>query len=165
LGAIAGDVVEVVLVGISVFIMTLQGGSVAKPITLIPPGKIRCYVTGRLRKETPEEHVRQRIARSLVEEYGYPKEDIGIERRETRIVMGRAKKYADLIVFAHGKEHKQENAIIICETKREDVKPTDRENGVDQLKSYLAACPNARFGLWVGSELQVWEKVVEEGEA
>jgi type I restriction enzyme M protein len=130
----------------------------------IPPGKIRCYITGKLRKETPEEHVRQRIARSLVEEYGYPKEDIGIERRETCIVMGRAKKYADLIVFAHGKEHKQENAIIVCETKREDVKPTDRENGVNQLKSYLAACVNARFGLWVGSELQLWEKVVEEGE-
>lgn len=141
-----------------------EGGFMTRPVEFIPPGKIRCYITGKIRNETPEEHVRQRIARSLVEEYGYPKTDIGIERSETRIVMGRAKKYADLIIFAHNKSHKQENATIICETKREDVKPTDRENGIDQLKSYLAACPNARFGLWVGSELQVWEKVVEAGE-
>jgi type I restriction enzyme M protein len=38
------------------------------------------------------------------------------------------------------------------------MKPTDRKDGVDQLKSYLAACLNSRWGLWVGSEMIALEK-------
>ena len=45
---------------------------------LVPPGKIRCFVTGKLRQDTPEENVRQRWARSLVDEYGYKKSDLGL---------------------------------------------------------------------------------------
>jgi len=45
----------------------------------IPPGKIRCFIKSVLRNDTPEERVRQEVARSLVEEYGYRKEDIEIE--------------------------------------------------------------------------------------
>jgi type I restriction enzyme M protein len=127
----------------------------------IPAGKIRCFITGELRSDTPEENVRQRIARSLVEEYSYPKGDIGLE---FRINIGRAKKRVDIAVFAHGEQHTQENVIIIAETKRDEIKPTDRDNGVEQLKSYLAACPNAKWGLWIGSELQAYEMVVETGE-
>jgi len=127
----------------------------------IPAGKIRCFITGELRSDTPEENVRQRIARSLVEEYSYPKEDIGLE---FRINIGRAKKRVDIAIFAHGEQHTQENIIIIAETKRDEIKPTDRDNGVEQLKSYLAACPNAKWGLWIGSELQTYEMVIEAGE-
>lgn len=48
-----------------------------EPILLVPSGKIRCYVhPDVLRNDTPEEHVRQRVARSLVEEYGYEREDL-----------------------------------------------------------------------------------------
>jgi type I restriction enzyme M protein len=130
-------------------------------VSFIPAGKIRCYITGELRNDTPEEHVRQRVARSLVEEYGYPKEDIELE---FRIKVGAAKKRVDIAVFLHDKPHTQENIFLIAETKKETVQPTDRENGVDQLKSYLAACPNARFGLWVGSQLQFFEVIVEKGE-
>ena len=38
-------------------------------VITIPSKKIRCYITGELKNDTPEEHVRQRVARSLVEEY------------------------------------------------------------------------------------------------
>ena len=48
-------------------------------VPLIPAGKIRCFVTGKLRKDTPEENVRQRWARSLVEEYQYDVSDISVE--------------------------------------------------------------------------------------
>lgn len=130
-------------------------------VELIPSGKIRCYITGKLRKDTPEEQVRQRVARSLVEEYGYLKEDIELE---FTIKVGAAKKRVDIAVFQHGKKHKQENIFLIAETKPETVEPTDRENGVDQLKSYLAACPNALFGLWIGSQLLAFEVIIEEGE-
>jgi len=128
-------------------------------ITLIPPGKLRCVITGKLRKDTPEEHVRQRVARSLVEDYGYGATDIEIE---FPVRMGRSKKRVDIAIFPPNTPHKQENVQIIVECKREDIRPTDRDNGVEQLKSYLAACPNSRFGLWIGSELQVWERLVSK---
>ena len=113
-------------------------------IYLIPPGKIRCCVTGHLRNDTPEENVRQRWARSLMEEYGYPKTDLGIE---IGIAMGRQKKRADMVVYRHGAERIQENIMIIVEAKRDDVLSSDKDRGIDQLKSYMAAsvsCP-----LWI----------------
>jgi type I restriction enzyme M protein len=128
-------------------------------ITLIPPGKLQCVVTGKLRPDTPEEHVRQRIARSLLEDYGYDKADIEIE---FTVNLGSKKKRVDIAIFPPRVEHKQENIKIIVECKREDVCPTDRDNGVEELKSYLSACANARFGLWIGSELQVWERLVSD---
>ena len=130
-------------------------------VYLVPPGQIRCYVTGRLRKDTPEEHVRQRWARSLVEEYGYLKSDLGVE---VSIVMGRARKSADLVVFRHGAKHSQEEAMIIIEAKRSDKKPSDAKYGEDQLKSYMAASPVCRFGLWVGQERLAFERDFESGE-
>ena len=116
---------------------------------LIPPGMRRCYVTGELRKDTPEENVRQRWARSLVEEYGYPKSDLGIE---FSIRMGRAPKRVDLVIFRHGAEHVQKEIVIAIECKRDDKEPSARKDGEDQLFSYMAACPACRFGLWVGRE-------------
>ena len=125
---------------------------------LIPPGMIRCFITEGLRKDTPEEHVRQRWARSLVEEYGYQKSDMGAE---VRISMGRTRKRADLVIYKHDKPHKQENISIIVEAKRDDTKPSDIRNGNDQLISYMAAAPACRFGLWVGQELHSYEKTAE----
>ncbi len=124
-------------------------------ITLIPPGKLRCIVTGKLRNDTPEENVRQRIARSLMEDYGYNRADIEIE---FAVNLGRSKKRVDIAIFPPDTLHNQESIKTIIECKREEVRPTDRDNGVEQLKSYLSACLNARYGMWIGSELQVWEK-------
>lgn len=126
-----------------------------KVLHLVPPGKLRCFVTGKLRKETPEEHVRQRWARSLVDEYGYPREDLGVN---VPVVMGRSRKYADLVVFRRNAEHTQDEALIVVETKRDDVKPTHGQRGVGQLKSYMAASPRCRYGLWVGVERLAWER-------
>jgi type I restriction enzyme M protein len=130
------------------------------PEEVIPPGKIKCFITGKLRNDTPEERVRQDVARSLVEEYGYDKSDIGIE---FRIKMGTAKPRVDIVIFLSGSEHKQENIYLIAETKREDVKPSDKKEGVGQLESYIAACPNCTFGLWVGSERLAFKVVEERG--
>lgn len=112
-------------------------------ITLIPPGKLRCVVTNKLRSDTPEEHVRQRISRSLLEDYGYDKCDIEIE---FTVNLGSGKKRVDIAIFQPRIEHKQQHIKIIVECKRDDVRPTDRDNGIEQLKSYLSACPNASFG-------------------
>jgi type I restriction enzyme M protein len=125
----------------------------------IPPGKIKCIVTGKIRNNTPEEKVRQEVARSLLEEYHYDKKNMDVE---FVIEMGRAKKKADIVIFDDGRTtHTQENVNIIIETKKEDIKPSNKENGIGQLESYLAASPNAKFGLWIGSEriaIQILEK-------
>jgi len=118
-------------------------------IDVIPPGKIKCYIKGTLRSDTPEERIRQEVARSLVEEYGYKKKDIDIE---FNIRMGRAQKRADIVIFSNDAEHLQENIYIIVEVKIESIKPSDSENGISQLESYVAATLNCRYALWVGSE-------------
>lgn len=136
----------------------------AKSITYIsspiPAGKIRCYITGKLRNDTPEENVRQRIARSLVEEYGYSKSDIAIE---FTIVLGKAKKKADIVIFLEDVKHDIENIKIIVEAKRESIKPTNKDNGIDQMKSYMAASVNCKYGLWIGSEIKSLEKSERSG--
>lgn len=133
-------------------------GEMGQLIPFIPPGKIRCYVTGKLRPDTPEENVRQRWARSLVEEYKYSKGDIALE---LPIQMGVAVKKADIVVFKEGAAKKQENIFVIVEAKRAGVLPKSVSGGVEQLKSYMAACSSCRYGLWVGSERQGFEKLAD----
>lgn len=112
------------------------------PEEVIPPGKLKCFITGKLRKDIPEERVRQDVIRSLVEEYGYKKNDIDVE---FPIKMGRSRKRADIVVIIENREHTQGNIYIIAETKTEDIRPSDRKEGVGQLESYVAACPNSAW--------------------
>ena len=120
---------------------------------------MRCVITGRLRPGTREENVRQRVARSLIDEYGYSREDVAVE---FTVYLGSQRKRVDLAIFPPGNEHIPQNISSIIECKNEEVQPTDEANGIGQLKSYMAACANCRFGMWVGSEVQVWEKA-EDG--
>lgn len=125
-----------------------------------PPGMIKCYITGKNRKSTPEEKVRQEVAKSLVHEYGYDIENIDIE---FPIKMGRATKRADIVVFNRGKKHRQENVFLIAEVKQERVKATHSKQGVQQLSSYISACPNCEFGLWVGNERLAFSVKIKQG--
>ena len=124
-------------------------------IPFIPAGKLRCFVTGKLRKDTPEENVRQRWARSLVDEYGYDVSDMAVEYS---VKMGSVRKRTDIVVFDSGGPKRQDTVVLIVEAKREDVSPRDKSEGVDQLKSYMSACSSCNFGLWVGSEKLAYEK-------
>ena len=132
----------------------------ADVVPFVPAGKIRCFVTKKLRKDTPEENVRQRWARSLVEEYGYDVEDLAVE---FSVKMGTGRKRADIAVFKPGGPRKQDTVAIIVEAKREDISPKNKSEGVEQPKSYMSACSSCRFGLWVGSEKLAYEKS-NEGE-
>ena len=124
-------------------------------VPFVPAGKIRCIVTGKLRKDTPEENVRQRWTRSLVDEYGYDISDIAVE---FGVKMGTATKRADIVVFKPDGPRRQDTISAIVECKRDDVSPKDKTAGVDQLKSYMSACSSCRFGLWVGLEKLGYEK-------
>ena len=121
---------------------------------LVPPGKIRCFITAKLRPDTPEENVRQRWARSLVEEYGYPKSDIGVE---VKVQMGRARKRVDLAVHKPDAPHGQENVLIYVECKRDDRSLSEADDG--QFKSYIAASAQCNFGMLVGQERRAFEKM------
>lgn len=65
-------------------------------ITFIPSGKLRCVISDRLRNDTPEENVRQRVARSLIDQYGSKKEDIAVE---FTVPIGIRRPRADLAIF------------------------------------------------------------------
>ena len=136
---------------------------VIEPLPIIvPQGKILDYIdTLTQRKETPEEYVRQEIAKSLVREYGYEKQEISVE---FTLRLGSRKPRADLVIFDEGDPHDQDRARIITECKSQKIKSTARKDGVGQLKSYMAACPNVAYGMWTnGDERFCYRRVDDDG--
>jgi type I restriction enzyme M protein len=115
----------------------------------VPEGKRIDFLTRKIVNDTPEEYVRQNLERALVEQYRYPADNC---LPEWPIKVGSARKRVDVAVFASGQPHKQENIWLIVETKRQGTNPGDRKEGVEQLKAYLAACVNARYGLWTNGD-------------
>ncbi len=115
----------------------------------VPEGKRIDFLTGRQVNDTPEEYVRQNLERALVRQYGYSKEQCA---PEARIRVGSSWKRVDVAVWPADQEHTQENVYILVECKKQGTSPTARVDGVDQLKSYMAACLNARFGLWTNGD-------------
>lgn len=131
-------------------------------IQIIPEGKVRDYIDGTIRKETPEEYVRQTVEKRLVIEHKYAKENIAIEYP---IKMGNGKKRADIVIFPEGvtkeEQKDQQNIVLIIECKKESVKPTDKGEGVAQLKTYMASCANCQWGMWTnGKHKTVYKKVL-----
>lgn len=118
-------------------------------IMSIPDGKILDFLTKRFVNDTPEEYVRQNIEKALVRQYKYP---IDSCKPEVSIKVGSASKRVDVVVFEENKPHKQENAYILIETKKAKTNPHGKKDGIEQLKAYMAACLNAKFGLWTNGD-------------
>ncbi len=128
---------------------------------IVQQGKVLDFIDGRTqREETPEEYVRQEIAKSLVREYGYPKKDIAVE---FTLRVGSRKPRADLVVFTPDADHRQENGKVIVECKAPTVKSSDRKEGVGQLQSYLSVCPNAAYGMWTNGLERFCYRRIEKG--
>ena len=135
-----------------------------KVIISIPEGKLRDYIDGTIRADTPEEYVRQTVEKRLINEHKYFKDHIKIEYG---VQMGSGKKRADIVIFQEGatdeEKKDQHNIQIIIECKKESVKPTDKNNGIEQLKTYMAACNNCEWGMWTnGLHKTVYRKVKNE---
>lgn len=130
---------------------------------IVQQGKVLDYIDGLTqRTETPEEYVRQEIAKSLVREYRYPKTDIAVE---FPLYLGTRKPRADLVIFNPGQPHTQDHARIIVECKAPTVKTGDKDHGVGQLRSYLDACPNTLFGMWInGVDRVCYRRVEKDGQ-
>lgn len=130
-------------------------------IRTLPDGKICDFIDGTIRNDTPEEYVRQNIEKRLVLELGYSLGQIAVE---FPIRIGSRRARIDLAVFPEDAAHTQDNVHVIVECKRESVEPTDHKNGVEQLKSYMSACPNAAWGMWTnGRYKDVIRKTVSDG--
>lgn len=129
---------------------------------IVQQGRILDFIDGHTqRRETPEEYVRQEIAKSLVREYRYDKASISVE---FTLRLGSRKPRADLVIFPSGAEHAQENAVILVECKASTVKSADKMDGVGQLQSYMAACPNVSYGMWTnGIERFCYRRVLKTG--
>ena len=133
-----------------------------QPTVIVAPGRILDFIDGTTqRMDTPEEYVRQEIAKSLVREYGYDKADIEVE---WPLKFASRRIRADIAIFPPGAPHTQENAIILVECKKPGTRTADKKDGVDQLQSYMAACPNVRYGMWVnGTQLACFHLVETKG--
>jgi type I restriction enzyme M protein len=129
---------------------------------IIQQGKVLDFIDGKTqRPETPEEYVRQEIAKSLVREYRYEKASIEVE---FTVRVGSRKPRADLVIFPVDAEHTQESALIIVECKASTVKSADKKDGVGQLQSYMAASPNVSYGMWTnGIERFCYRRIVKGG--
>jgi type I restriction enzyme M protein len=123
----------------------------------IPDGKICDFIDNKLRDDTPEEYVRQNIERRLVLELDYDPSQIEVE---FPIMIGSKRVRVDLAVFDEGAPHTQDRVKIIVECKRDSVQPSAARDGVGQLKSYMAACQNAEWGMWTNGKAKAVYRVV-----
>jgi type I restriction enzyme M protein len=127
---------------------------------VVPDGKIVDYVDGKFRADTPEEYVRQNIEKRLLNELRYPRELIAIEYG---LKVGSSRTRADVVIFLEDRAEDQDGVGIVVECKKESVSPSDKKEGVSQLKSYMSACLNCEWGLWTnGKQREVWRKVLAE---
>lgn len=130
-------------------------------VIVIPDGKICDYIDGKFRNDTPEEYVRQTIEKRLVNEHKYSLDQISIEYT---IQLGSRKPRADIVIFdKKAASHTQENVKLIIECKKETVDARNAKDGVEQLKSYMSACPNCEWGMWTnGKQKEVFRKFIND---
>jgi type I restriction enzyme M protein len=138
---------------------------VAPPVEIktesVPEGKIVDFLTGRHVKDTPEEYVRQNIEKAIVRQYGYGREDC---QPEFRIRFGSSNPRVDIVVWLPQTEHTQQTAWLLVECKKPGTSPKAKKDGIEQLKSYMAACANAVYGLWTnGDDRFCFAKRVTDG--
>jgi len=129
----------------------------AAPVTIgttsVPEGKVSDFLTGRLLKDTPEEYVRQNVEKALVRGYRYSPSDC---EPEFPVKVGSSRRRVDIVVFNPDSEHKQENAWLLVETKKRGTSTSNKTEGIEQLRSYMAACLNVKYGMWTNGDEQLF---------
>lgn len=122
-------------------------------------GYIIDYISGLQVKETPEEvEAVQPFSKILVDDYGYPKENIHTRpqyRVKVRPSDTRKEYPVDIAVFTDS-EHTDDNAYIIVECKKKN-----RRDGKTQLEDYLRFS-HAYLGVWFNGEERLYLQKVEK---
>ena len=128
-------------------------------ITLDSQGKIIDYIDNEIhRSNTPEERIRQKMTQILHCEFGYPIENIGIERC---INIGREIKRADIVIYNNASacaDNRQGEIFLIAEIKSPAILDSD-----GQLDSYISAS-SAQGGFWTnGNRIDFYRKDTTSG--
>ena len=121
--------------------------------------RIKDYVSGQLVRPTPEEvEAVQPFSKILVEDYGYPKENLRT-RPQWRVKArpsDRKKEYpVDIAVFTSSK-HDDETLQIIVECKK-----NNRKDGRSQLEDYMRLS-KASLGVWYNGEERLYIQKIEQ---
>lgn len=122
---------------------------IGEELVELKDGYLEDFLTGEPIKKTPEEKVRQVYLRRLNREYDYPKKHMMGGKNEFYIQKG-SKKIgpADIVVFNSEKQTLDNIHIVV------EIKSKEREDGIEQLKSYLSPT-KAKFGVWFnGKEIE-----------
>jgi type I restriction enzyme M protein len=122
-------------------------------------GYIKDYISGQEIKATPEElDAVQVFSKQLIEDYGYPKENIQT-RPQFRVKIRPSdikKEYpVDITIFPN-KNKIEDEAYIIVECKRKT-----RRDGITQLHDYLRFS-KAYLGVWFNGKERLFIRKVEE---
>lgn len=131
---------------------------------VIPEGKVCDYIDGKFRNDTPEEYVRQTIEKRLINEHKYFAKQIRIEYA---LQLGSRKPRVDIAVFESDcfepARQTQDKIKVIIECKKESIDARNAKDGIEQLKSYMAACPNCDWGMWTnGRQKEVFRKFTND---
>jgi type I restriction enzyme M protein len=122
------------------------------------------YISGVQIKATPEEiEATQVFSKMLVEEYGYPKENIQTRPqyhvRRTPSDETKREFPVDIAVFC-GNSRVESDLIGIVECKKKS-----RKDGLEQLKLYMDMCSNIQWGVWFNGEEQInLQKIKKDGD-
>lgn len=132
---------------------SILASSATKESMEVREGYVKDYISGLEVKATPEEiEAVQIFSKALVEDYGYPKENIQT-RPQWRVKVrpsDRRKEYpVDISVFSDA-DHSDDNISIIVECKR-----NNRKDGEGQLQDYLRFS-KARIGVWFNGEARLF---------
>lgn len=138
--------------------------------TTLDEGQIYDFVSGEPVKDKAEERTLQSVARSLVNEYGFEREQL---ERDYKIVYevykedGKTKKVRPKIsiaVFQADSHHEEMDDIIrVCMIQKPKTKSSDRKKGVVQLEEIMGALSNCEYGLWSNGTDLVFKKKLTGG--
>lgn len=116
----------------------------------IEEGKIVDFIDGKARVDNELEQIRQNVERTLIEEYRFDKADICVDVR-IKVPDGSktiTRKLA-LAVFREGAtDREQSDILILIQTAKPGVQPTDSKGGATELERDLIACSGAHFACW-----------------
>ena len=137
-------------------------------VTSLEEGKVLDYITNEPVKDTPKEHVRQRIARAFFHEYGISVDDMVPDFKMK--VDGRQKKI-DIAIFEPGADKTPGNVrrVVICDKepktgskgayKMRDHKQAEKEFGLLYAAMSQEETERCRWGLWTnGLDFFFFEK-------
>ncbi|HBR16641.1 MAG: hypothetical protein A3G39_00300 [Deltaproteobacteria bacterium RIFCSPLOWO2_12_FULL_43_16] len=119
-------------------------------------GYVKDYITDEYIPGKPENIDAKIIFEErLHKEYDY---DLGQMLPEFKIQKGSALiGPADIVIFHDGKDKTQDNIYIVVECKRKE-----RTDGIQQLKTYLAPLPSAKYGIWFNGTETVYIKKLDK---